>query len=150
MSNHRGLDPYTQGIADFVGRMSADYRKHSGDAVHEDMLMAVAYFNVPPSAFYEDAHDRDALQARAEVYRLTGEARSTVTCIRCGVGYGHTRECADDMRNAMGVCAPDVPHLVAEVERLREELQEARVTIQASVGQYNPPPGYDSPQEATR
>ena len=67
------MNQYQQGIADFVNRMSAEYRKHSGEAVQEDMLMAVAFFDVPPSAFYEEPHEQGVLAAKAQVYRLTRE-----------------------------------------------------------------------------
>jgi hypothetical protein len=65
--------PYQQGIIDFVGKMSADYRKHNAVAVREDILSAIAHFDIDPAAFYDNAHDQDVARAEAEVYRLTGE-----------------------------------------------------------------------------
>lgn len=66
-------EAYRRGIVDFVGKMSADYRKHSALAVREDILAAVAHFNINPAEFYDEPFEQDRCRAEAEVYRLTGE-----------------------------------------------------------------------------
>lgn len=53
-----------QAIVDFVGRQSVAYHKHSGDAVTEDMVLAVREFGVPVEAFYDDEPGQAWLRAQ--------------------------------------------------------------------------------------
>ncbi len=62
---------YTQGIVDFVSKMSADYRHHTARAVKEDVIVAISHFDIDPVEFYSDKHDQDVAKAEAAVYLLT-------------------------------------------------------------------------------
>ena len=55
-----------EAVADFVNRQSVLYRKHSGDAVYEDMVLAVSEFGVPAEAFYDDPEEAQRLRDEAE------------------------------------------------------------------------------------
>lgn len=54
-----------EAIKKFVEKMSADYRKHSAVAVHEDMVSACADFGVNPESFY--TLPEEALELKADV-----------------------------------------------------------------------------------
>lgn len=43
-----------EAIWEFVSYQSAEYRKHSGNAVEEDIALAVGRFGVPLESFYGD------------------------------------------------------------------------------------------------
>lgn len=90
---------YKQGIADFVNRMSADYRHHTARGVREDMMMAVAYFGVDPDHFFNDTHDQGRLRAQAEVYRVDPRDSVTVDLATADPGLVcGTPDCPGDAR----------------------------------------------------
>lgn len=69
-----GISEYQRGIADFVNKVSVEYRKHSALAVQEDVLTAVAHFDVPAEAFWsDDEKQAEILRTRAALFKLTGE-----------------------------------------------------------------------------
>lgn len=54
-------------VAEFVNRMAVAYRQHSGNAVREDMQLAVREFGVDPRAFYDEPHEQERLRTEANL-----------------------------------------------------------------------------------
>lgn len=44
-------------IADFVNKLLASYKKHSGNAANEDVALAIGYFDVPVELIYNDSNE---------------------------------------------------------------------------------------------
>lgn len=69
-------DVEARAIAAFVAYQSAEYRKHSSDAVREDMVVACARFGVDPAWFFTDedgdVEETGTRELRADVahYRI--------------------------------------------------------------------------------
>lgn len=62
------------GIVEFVGRQSVAYQKHSGNAITEDMTLAVIEFGVDPAAFYGGTDVDDGTRwLEAEVMRARAD-----------------------------------------------------------------------------
>ena len=49
-------------IAEFISRQSVAYRKHSANAIAEDMVLAVREFGVPVEAFFDDDQGKEWLR----------------------------------------------------------------------------------------
>lgn len=69
VSNSDMMTSYKRGVSDFVKLI----HKHNAVVVREDILVAVACFNVDPSEFYTSEQDQKVLKLEAEIYKLTGK-----------------------------------------------------------------------------
>lgn len=76
VSNSDMMVSYKKGIADFVNLVSADYRKHTAVAVHEDMIMAIANFGIDPSNFFDNEDQQKVASLEAQIYLMTGKLPS--------------------------------------------------------------------------
>ena len=61
-----------EAIVEFVGEMSAVYRKHSGEGLQEDMILACLKFDVDPAAFYDTPDSALELKALVAYHRVRG------------------------------------------------------------------------------
>lgn len=59
-------------VAEFVGRMSASYRKHSANAVDEDMIAACIWFDIDPETWYDNPAEATELRASVAYHRTLG------------------------------------------------------------------------------
>lgn len=61
-----------QAIAEFIGAMSVNYLRHSGDALLEDKVFACIRFGVDPEVFYDTPVEATELKARIAYHRTMG------------------------------------------------------------------------------
>lgn len=61
-----------EAVAEFVSQMSAAYRKHTGEAVREDMIAACILFDINPEVWFTDPEEALELRALVAYHKVRG------------------------------------------------------------------------------